>query len=65
MDDIGEGVVFNSQTVVGYENTDGYEGVGAAIPAVADGLARCLCHTSLDPSRDVFAALPTTSTRIL
>lgn len=23
MDDIGEGVVFNSQTVVGYENTDG------------------------------------------
>ncbi|CAN0235658.1 unnamed protein product, partial [Scytosiphon promiscuus] len=23
MEDIGEGVVFNSQTVVGYENTDG------------------------------------------
>lgn len=37
MEDIGEGVVFNSQTVVGFENTDGYVGIPCR---VADGFAQ-------------------------
>lgn len=37
MEDIGEGVVFNSQTVAGFENTDGYVGIPYRI---TDGYAR-------------------------